>query len=159
MSQCNGKWPIGLVYAWKPLITAITAIGKWCFDRHPIRRRATNWNVSCPYLLGWLVYIIKSQYFYSIVLSFSQPASCAVNVQTSQSLEQPFVFRKCEKKSTSNIKSNMFLTYHAVNQVDRSQGFKGSMILWRQKKWCGRRMRSWSSRHQEVSPPMLFLLV
>ena len=65
--------------------------------------------------------------------SASQPARHAVNVQTSQSLEQPFVFRKCEKKSTSNIKSNMFLTYHAVNQVDRSQGFKGSMILWRQK--------------------------
>ena len=37
MSQCNGKWPISLVYAWKPLITATTAIGNWCFDRHPIR--------------------------------------------------------------------------------------------------------------------------
>ena len=158
MSQCNGKWPISLVYAWKPLITATTAIGNWSFDRHPIRQRATNRNVSCPHLLGWLVYIIKEQHCL-FNCSVIHPASHEVNVHTSQSLEQPFVFRKCEKKSTSNIKSNMFLTYHAVNQVDRSQGFKGSMILWRQKKWCGRRMRSWSSRHQEVSPPMLFLLV
>ena len=95
---------------------------------------------------------------------FCHSASHAVNVQTSQSLGQPFVFRKCEKKSTSNVKSNVFLTYHAVNQVDRSQRLKRSMILWRQKSvvvegWGVDHLPTRKLRHQSIRHWMLFLLV
>ena len=162
MRQCNGKWPICLVYVWKPLITEITAIGNWCFDRQPLRQRGTNRNGSCPYLLGWLVYIIKLQYCL-FNCSVIRPAMQWMFKPVSL-LDSHLFLRKCEKKSTSNVKSNVFLTYHAVNQVDRSQRLKRSMILWRQKSvvvegWGVDHLPTRKLRHQSIRHWMLFLLV